>query len=181
MSEAEKILRSAKPNTFAEREALLSLYLYFTVFGENGKAQELASELVAKYKDSEIEHDLEMALEAKAILSKSDFKLGKSSIPFSKNALNNDKKGLFSAAPNPFNLSTKMSYAINEKADISLCVYNIRGELVKTIYQGVREPGVFSDLWDGQDSFGNTVSSGVYLVSLAGLAKNHVLKVTVIK
>jgi len=45
---------------------------------------------------------------------------------------------------------------------VSLKVYNIRGTLVKTLVDNVREPGRHTVFWDGKDDTGRQVSSGVY-------------------
>jgi hypothetical protein len=64
-------------------------------------------------------------------------------------------------APNPFNPITKISYSIKAPGHMTLKVYNVRGELVKTLINGhVEADGVVE--WDGTNSQGGKVSSGVY-------------------
>ncbi|MFT5315293.1 MAG: hypothetical protein ACI9UK_001125 [Candidatus Krumholzibacteriia bacterium] len=63
--------------------------------------------------------------------------------------------------PNPFNPSTKISYTIKAAGHLSLKVYNVRGQLVKTLVDGnVSESGFVT--WDGKNNQGTNVSSGVY-------------------
>lgn len=67
--------------------------------------------------------------------------------------------------PNPFNPSTTINYQIPEDAgnvSFSLNVYDIRGRLVKTLAKGMKGSGFYSAFWDGSDSNGRQVSSGVY-------------------
>jgi len=67
--------------------------------------------------------------------------------------------------PNPFNPSTTISYQIPEDAgnvSFTLNVYDIRGRLVKTLAKGMKGSGFYSAFWDGSDSNGRQVSSGVY-------------------
>ena len=68
-------------------------------------------------------------------------------------------------SPNPFNPSTSISYAVPEgpSVTVSLKVYNIRGRLVRTLVDELREPGTCTVFWDGTDESGRQVSSGVYL------------------
>ena len=67
--------------------------------------------------------------------------------------------------PNPFNPSTTINYQIPEDAgnvSFTLNVYDIRGRLVKTLAKGMKGSGFYSAFWDGSDSNGRQVSSGVY-------------------
>ncbi len=63
--------------------------------------------------------------------------------------------------PNPFNPSTKIEFTMPKAGHLSLKVYNVRGELVKTLIDEVRtESGHI--MWDGTNEQGKAVSSGVY-------------------
>ena len=72
--------------------------------------------------------------------------------------------------PNPFNPSTTISYSIpqeySDDVDVSLNVYNLRGQQVKTLEDSIREPGSYSVTWNGIDDNNNKVSSGIYLYTL---------------
>lgn len=68
--------------------------------------------------------------------------------------------------PNPFNPSTKISYILPQRADVRLSVYNVRGELVKTLVADTRNAGSYTAQWDGTDANNLQVSSGVYLYKL---------------
>jgi len=66
-----------------------------------------------------------------------------------------------SAYPNPFNPVTKISYTIKSAGHLTLKIYNVRGQLVKTVLdEMVEQEGSVS--WDGTNSQGSAVSSGVY-------------------
>ncbi len=68
--------------------------------------------------------------------------------------------------PNPFNPSTTLTYSIPEDAGIvrvEVTVYDIRGRLVRRLAEGTREGGTYQAHWDGRDSRGVPVPSGVYL------------------
>ena len=66
-------------------------------------------------------------------------------------------------APNPFNPITVISYALPEKARVTVEVYNIAGRLVRTLVDEEQEAGLRSVTWDGTDESGRSVASGVYL------------------
>ncbi len=64
--------------------------------------------------------------------------------------------------PNPFNPETRISYSIPEPAFVKLCIYDINGTLVKTLYEGNQSVGRYQTVWDGKNSSGIKVGSGVY-------------------
>ena len=66
--------------------------------------------------------------------------------------------------PNPFNPSTEMQVTISgEKAvHVSLTIYDLHGKLVKKLVDGMKPPGIHRIHWEGKDSRGLQVSSGVY-------------------
>jgi len=49
---------------------------------------------------------------------------------------------------------------------VSLKVYNLLGQEMRTLVNQVQEPGYYSVTWDGQDVFGTEVSSGIYFYTL---------------
>jgi len=83
------------------------------------------------------------------------------------------KNSLLKNYPNPFHLSvdesglkTTIVYNIKKESTIELSIYNIKGELVKTLYKGKHKKGKYSLIWDGKNSKGKEVMSGVYLYTL---------------
>jgi photosystem II stability/assembly factor-like uncharacterized protein len=68
--------------------------------------------------------------------------------------------------PNPFNLSTKIVYQLPETGDVSLKVYNIQGQLVRTLVDEIQKSGEHTVLWDGLANDGVEVTSGVYFYRL---------------
>jgi hypothetical protein len=68
--------------------------------------------------------------------------------------------------PNPFNPSTTVNYQVAERSQVSLKVYDVRGRLVQTLVNEVKDVGSYSIQWNGQDSSGLQVSSGIYLYTL---------------
>jgi len=75
--------------------------------------------------------------------------------------------------PNPFNPSgaghgpnTQISYNIPNDETVKLEVYNLKGQLVKTLFTGNQTKGNYTVTWDGKDKDNNPVSSGVYFYRL---------------
>ncbi|UCG62773.1 MAG: T9SS type A sorting domain-containing protein [Candidatus Zixiibacteriota bacterium] len=70
------------------------------------------------------------------------------------------------AYPNPFNSHTTIPYSLENPARVDLSVYNLLGQKVKTLVSGSKPAGEHMISWDGTDSKGEPVSSGIYLYRL---------------
>jgi len=68
--------------------------------------------------------------------------------------------------PNPFNPETTIHYFVMEKMDITLKVYDIRGQEIKTLVNQMQSPGDKTVVWDGTANDNSIVSSGLYLYKL---------------
>jgi hypothetical protein len=68
--------------------------------------------------------------------------------------------------PNPFNPSTTLSYNLPKTAKVNLTIYNLLGKEMITLVSETQTAGEKSVVWDGRDSFGKQVSSGVYIFRL---------------
>jgi hypothetical protein len=73
---------------------------------------------------------------------------------------------LYQNIPNPFNPTTRIRYEVAGKTPVLLRVYDVRGALVKTVVNEVQGPGRFEAEWDGTNSSGHAVSSGIYFYRL---------------
>jgi hypothetical protein len=85
--------------------------------------------------------------------------------------------------PNPFNPETAIAYSIAERASVSLRIYNVAGQLVRTLVdweQTPRQEG-FSVTWDGTNDVGAPVSSGVYFYRLVTKGFTETKKMVLLK
>lgn len=64
--------------------------------------------------------------------------------------------------PNPFNPETLISYNVKTEAPVSIEVYNLKGQKVKSLVNGKAKSGNHSISWNGTDDNGKKVTSGVY-------------------
>jgi len=83
--------------------------------------------------------------------------------------------------PNPFNPETTIRYSIDEPGMVALDIYNLKGQLVKTLSNGNANSGRYSVIWNGTDNSGNACSSGVYFYRLSTKNKTLVQKMLMLK
>jgi len=57
--------------------------------------------------------------------------------------------------PNPFNAATTIRFALADRAQIELSLYNLRGQRIATLATGERSAGLYSFAWDGRDDSGH--------------------------
>ena len=72
--------------------------------------------------------------------------------------------------PNPFNPTTTIEYSLPDKplsAQVTLKVFNLGGQLVRTLVNTSQTTGAYSIEWDGTDLDGKPVSSGLYIYRLS--------------
>jgi hypothetical protein len=69
--------------------------------------------------------------------------------------------------PNPFNPETTINFDLKENANVTLDIYNIKGQRVATLANGQFKAGVHSVMWKGTDDNGSILSSGIYFYKLS--------------
>ena len=72
-------------------------------------------------------------------------------------------KGIY---PNPFNPTATISYDLAKDEEVSIGIYNLRGQRVRFYATAPTPAGEHSVIWDGTDDSGRACSSGVYMVIL---------------
>jgi len=83
--------------------------------------------------------------------------------------------------PNPFNPLTIIEYSLPARSHVAIEVYNLLGQKVSTLVNQEMEAGVHQVIWDGKDSQGNKVSSGVYFYRIKAENFSEVKKMVLMK
>lgn len=83
--------------------------------------------------------------------------------------------------PNPFNTGTTIKYELGEPSKIKLTIFSITGREVKVIDSGSKDAGPHFARWNGFDSQGNRVASGVYIYRLTVGGKSESGKMLLLK
>ena len=68
--------------------------------------------------------------------------------------------------PNPFNPETTIQFGLPHESKVVLKIYNLIGQEIKTLVNENRKAGFHKITWQGDNNFGQRVSSGVYLYKL---------------
>ncbi len=70
------------------------------------------------------------------------------------------------AYPQPFNPTVSIRYAIPVVGRVTMRIYNVNGQVLRTLVDEYMDPGLYFEQWDGKDGDGIAVSSGVYFCRL---------------
>ncbi len=83
--------------------------------------------------------------------------------------------------PNPFNPSTTIRYGLPENSDVSLVIYDVRGQVVQTLKSGSQNAGWYDVVWNGTTSEGKQISTGIYFARLMAGDYSQVIKMLYLK
>jgi len=88
---------------------------------------------------------------------------------------------LYPNFPNPFNPATKIEFQVKQEVHISLVIYNILGQEIKTLIDEIKPSGKYEIIWDGTDLKNKEMSSGIYIYQLKAGNFNSINKMTLIR
>ena len=83
--------------------------------------------------------------------------------------------------PNPFNPTTEIRYALPQRSDVQLVIFNALGQQIRTLVSRTQDAGFHEIMWDGKDSNGQSVASGIYLYRIAAGNFSAVCKMILMK
>ncbi|MBN2461629.1 MAG: T9SS type A sorting domain-containing protein [Candidatus Cloacimonetes bacterium] len=86
-----------------------------------------------------------------------------------------------SNTPNPFNPFTTIFYTTNCSQHVRLSIYNIKGEIIRNLQDGVAPAGEHELVWDGTDASGKQLPSGIYFCNLSTTGQTLSRKLCLLK
>lgn len=101
--------------------------------------------------------------------------------PKSENATGATEFALWQNYPNPFNAQTEIQFSLPEPGAIKLAIYNVQGQLVRTLWNELAQAGVHKLAWDGLNELGQSAPSGTYLYQLETGANVFTRTLTLLK
>jgi hypothetical protein len=88
---------------------------------------------------------------------------------------------LYQNHPNPFNSETVIKFNLLKPSFVTIVVYNILGQKVRTLVKGHFGAGQASVNWDGKDEKGNDLSSGIYFYQLNASGESQTKRLVLLK
>jgi len=61
---------------------------------------------------------------------------------------------------------TTVKYDMKEKGVVTVKIYNVAGQLVRTLVDGVKDAGSYKVVWDGKNNLGAETASGIYFCKM---------------
>ena len=92
-----------------------------------------------------------------------------------------DEFALLQNYPNPFNPETTIEYQLPEDCQVSLIIYNMKGQTIKKLVDEYKQAGFYSLTWNAMDQFNNFVPSGIYLYRISTNKFNQQNKMILLK
>lgn len=83
--------------------------------------------------------------------------------------------------PNPFNPETRISFRLASPGQATMTIFNLKGQVIRTLVNQRLAAGEFSLVWDGTDESGQTVASGIYLYRLQVRNRSVSKKMTLLR
>ncbi len=83
--------------------------------------------------------------------------------------------------PNPFNPSTRITLSLPKRIELTLQIFNVLGQNVKTLADGSYSAGTHTFEWDGKDKFGNHSATGIYFYRIETSEYNEVKKMLLLQ
>jgi hypothetical protein len=89
--------------------------------------------------------------------------------------------GIVNVFPNPFSPGTDIAYKLRDTANVTLVIYNQKGQLIRSLVDSNKDSGLHKISWDGKDSKGNFCANGVYIARMQADGVNSFYKMTLVK
>ncbi len=83
--------------------------------------------------------------------------------------------------PNPFNPSTTINYSVKFASVVTIKVYNLLGQIVRTLVDEEKPSGNYTVVWDGRDNNGTSVASGAYFYRYSANNTTQIKKMILMK
>jgi len=92
-----------------------------------------------------------------------------------------DQFNMYQNYPNPFNVTTTIYYTLKEDVKVRLIIYSNIGQVVQTLVNETQPAGYHSVIWDGKNSRGESVPSGIYIYKVSAGKFKKSLKLLMLK
>jgi YVTN family beta-propeller protein len=91
------------------------------------------------------------------------------------------KNELLGISPNPSHSFTKIRYGLPKSCDVSLKIYNIAGQCVKTLVNATQNAGIYEIRWNGEDNSNRKLPQGIYFIRMYAGKFNATSKIVMVR
>jgi tetratricopeptide (TPR) repeat protein len=175
------ILTKYNLNEDIEKNTLFTLGSIYTLFTENKRdADNYFNTLKTKYPEDDLTSQIEI-IKGMGESYAGNKKIMLLNPGIKSESVNNNEEISISNYPNPFNPTTIIEYNLPIESNVKLEVYNSLGQLVNVLVDGNQSAGRQRVTWNGKDSFGNSVSSGIYFYRIKTNSLSQIRKMILLK
>ena len=177
LSKSESYAMKVPRGTLYDRELLLDMVYYYSLYEDEVGEARVISVLTDVYGNDK---SIDEAIKNVKFLVEDERRLMKrsqrSEEPANFGSENDSNENLITAYPNPFNPSTTIRYTLNEPGNMTIKIYNIKGQQVAALVDGHQDAGKHEIVFNTTD-----LPSGVYFYHLSGKDVNVVKKLMLLK
>ncbi len=83
--------------------------------------------------------------------------------------------------PNPFNPETVIRYGVSERSPVTVEIYTVLGQKIRTLVNGVLEAGRYQASWDGRDDAGQSLTSGTFICRVTSVTGTASVKMLLLR
>lgn len=161
---------------YLNRNSSTNIYQFLVPSFENGKIISFSY----SYKDSN--GNVYNEPENGTFKFKYGFSIVANKIPLSEDAETEENVNLISQNyPNPFKDKTNIDFNVSSNRDVKITIYNVLGEKVIDLFNGLANEGLNTITWNGRDSKNYICSSGVYIITIKNGSKVEAKKMILLK
>ncbi len=161
---------------FLNRNSSTNVYQFLVPSFESGKIINFSY----SYKDSQ--GNVYNEPENGTFKFKYGFSIVANKLPLSGDDVTEDNVDLISQNyPNPFKDKTNIDFNVNSNLDVKISIYNVLGQKIIDLFNGLANEGSNTITWNGRDSRNNICSSGIYIVTIKNGSKTEAKKMVFLK
>ncbi len=83
--------------------------------------------------------------------------------------------------PNPFTAGTRVYFSVSQGEQVSIKIYDVKGELVRVLVDGRYDAGTHEVIWDGRGDNGAEVASGIYFIRMEAGGRRQTQRIVVLR
>ena len=174
----EQVIKKLQAGDINKNLLFIMANIYYYGLNDNEKAKTYFEEYLDTYPKDPMANTARFMLE---LLESGSLAKRNISNDSSDETIKPGKFALYQNYPNPFNPETQIQYQLPEDCFVTLTIYNILGQKIRTLVNFKQQTGYHTVRWDGKDDQGAMAASGLYLYQLNADRFNKVKKMLLLR